>query len=224
MKTQVTKAIDERLADKSTWPKEFNDLRLRKGVLETPVGPIPLTKLGKGAFSTAYKAPDDRVFVLTQDGTYDKEIAESAHGDRPTNPHLPAVERFGMTAKETVYTMPFYNAPLRASNKEAWAEAKKLRACRDKSLYGNKAHMSGYERNVATTECAVESGVPEPITDALEALTSTASNYSTDYLFEFPNKNLATDALGRLVLLDVLFDEAEMRKRRNAKTRAYRGW
>jgi len=90
----------------------------------------------------------------------------------------------------------------------------------DKELL-SMAKASGYDINFATLECAREAGVRPSVADALETLVDTAANYGAAYQFEFSPRNLATDARGNLVLLDVLFDkEALLRRRESLYDRA----
>jgi hypothetical protein len=58
--------------------------------------------------------------------------------------------------------------------------------------------------------------------EALEILMSTAANYSNEFTFEFSPRNLATDAKGNLVLLDMLFDRDVLRRLR-AQRAKYNG-
>ena len=212
-------------------PNPHDELRLVRGTLYTPDEVIPLRQIGKGAFSVAYteKTPTpgrrSRVFVVSGDNIYDKELLAMAHDDAPKNPHLPRVERFGHTHDKAVFVMPLYKSPLRKDDDPVgWRDYLALKKCRDAAYapaYGGpyKEGRSGYEINEAVYECAEASGVRPSLLEALRVLIDTASNYSAEYVFEFSPRNLATDE-GRLVLLDVLYDrEALMRQREAAWTR-----
>jgi len=71
----------------------------------------------------------------------------------------------------------------------------------------------GYEVNEATYGCS-EGFVREPVRDALRELIDAAANYGSTYFVEFAPRNLATDDQGNLVLLDVMFDAAQLFKLR----------
>ena len=198
-------------------------LRLSRGTLHTPDGPIKVRQIGRGAFSLAMVedgvAPGvrPRVFVFSADDVYDKELLAMAHDADPANPHLPEVERFGYTQDKAVFVMPLYRAPHKTDSPEGWRDYLMLKKCRDK-VYG--VRKSGYEINEDVYACAEAAGVRPKVLDALRVLIDTASNYGAEYVFEFSPRNLATDEAGNLILLDVLYDrEALTRLRRAAATR-----
>jgi hypothetical protein len=201
-------------------------------VLTGPEGSIRLRKIGKGAFSVAYveertDTVRPRVFVFSDDGVYDKELLAMAHESAPRNPHLPAVERYGSTATQSVYTMPLYKAPLRKDDDTVgWRDYLALKKCRDEAYapaYGGPRNRgkTGYEINEDVYACAEAKGVRPSLLEALRALIDTAANYGEAYVFEFSPRNLATHE-GRLVLLDVLYDR-EALQRRQTQARQKRG-
>ena len=210
----------------------YDDLRLYRNVLTGPEGSIRLRKIGKGAFSVAYveertDTVRPRVFVFSDDGVYDKELLAMAHESAPSNPHLPAVERYGSTATQSVYTMPLYKAPLRKDDDTVgWRDYLALKKCRDEAYapaYGGPRNRgkTGYEINEDVYACAEAKGVRPSLLEALRALIDTASNYGEAYVFEFSPRNLATHE-GRLVLLDVLYDR-DVLQRRQTQARQKRG-
>jgi len=195
-------------------------LRLSRAVLQTPDGPIKVRQIGKGAFSVALVEENvasgvrPRVFLLSSDDVYDKELLAMAHDVAPANPHLPEVERFGYTQDKAVFVMPLYKAPLRkADSPEGWRDYAMLKKCRDK-VYGMR--KSGYEINEDVYACAEAAGVRPSVLDALRVLIDTAANYGAEYVFEFSPRNLATDEAGNLVLLDVLYDRERLTQLRRA--------
>jgi hypothetical protein len=208
-------------------PNPHDELRFVRGTLYTPDEVIPLKQIGKGAFSTAYveKNPPAsggaRVFVLSADNVYDKELLAMAHDEAPRNPHLPAVERFGHTHDRAVFTMPLYKSPLRKDDDPVgWRDYLVLKKCRDDAYapaYGGayKRGRSGYEINEAVYDCAEARGVRPSLLEALRVLIDTAANYGAEYVFEFSPRNLATYE-GRLVLLDVLYDREALERQRVA--------
>jgi hypothetical protein len=186
---------------------DWDHLVLRRGVLRTPDGDVPVEKIGQGAFATVYRGRDGRVFAVVDDDVYDKEVYEYARDAARPNPHVPAVERFGFLADppdKKVYVMPHYRAPLRKGDgAQAWADYRTLEKC---------------WRGERSTPAP---GVTPSVVEALADLVDTASNYSTEYALEIVPRNLATDAEERLVLLDVLYDrEALARKRAEQRRRA----
>ncbi len=186
----------------------YDDVSVYRGVLTSPEGRIPVKQIGKGQFSVAYLSsePRPRVFLFTSEEVQDKEILMFAHDRLPNNPHLPAVEQYGHARDgRTVWTMPLYKAPLKkADNEQAWKQYIALKKCRE-ALYRPKGVKSGYQVNYDVYECAVAAGVSPKLANALEHLISTAADYDEEYVFEFSPRNLATDAEGNLVLLDVLY-------------------
>ena len=217
-------------------PAPYSDaetLRLSRAVLQTPDGPIKVRQIGKGAFSVALVEENvasgerPRVFLLSSDDVYDKELLAMAHDVAPANPHLPEVERFGYTQDKAVFVMPLYRAPLRKTDSpEGWRDYLMLKKCRDK-IYGPSvgARKSGYEVNEDVYACAEAAGVRPSVLDALRVLIDTAANYGAEYVFEFSPRNLATDEAGNLVLLDVLYDRERLTQlRRAAVKRRGGGW
>ena len=229
MKPHVQAALNAVLTERSTGTRrkgtpavsDWDSLRLHRGVLDTPDGSIPVERIGKGMFATVYRAtePPRDVYAFTDDDIYDKEIAASVYEDDKTNPHVPAVERFGHTHDQSVWKMPHYRTPLRKSDSpEAWATYKVMEQCRDAATDApNSKQRSGYQINEQALSCARLLVRNKQVLDALEAFKNTAANYGEDYVFEFAPRNLATDAKGNLVFLDVLFDEAERKKRLRRK-------
>jgi hypothetical protein len=191
----------------------YDDVSVYRGVLTSPEGRIPVKQIGKGQFSVAYLSsePRPRVFLFTSEAVQDKEILMFAHDRLPNNPHLPAVEAYGDTRDgKTVWTMPLYKAPLKkADNETAWKQYLALKKCRA-NLYKPRGVKSGYEVNYDVYECAIAAGVSPKLANALEHLLNTAADYDEEYVFEFSPRNLATDAEGNLVLLDVLYHRAAL--------------
>lgn len=198
--------------------ESYDDLRLARGILHTPDGEVRVSQIGKGAFSTVYRRGDDpsRVVIVSADDAYEKEIAASAHEDWD-NPHIPAASRLGtLVDGRAVYEMPFYTTPLRkaVAGPKAWADFTAIKKCRETAWQdiavehrGEPMHYRGYSVNMATIECAEAAGVDPLLVEALQALADAAANYGSSYTFEFASRNMATDAQGNLVLLDVLYDQ-----------------
>jgi hypothetical protein len=200
-------------------------LRLSRGTLQTPDGPIKMHQIGKGSFSVAMVEDEvpaalaPRVFLFSADDVYDKELLAMAHEVDPSNPHLPKVERFGYTQDKAIFVMPLYKAPFRKTDSPVgWRDYALLKKCRDK-VYG--VRKSGYEVNEDVYACAEAAGVRPPVLEALRILVDTAANYGSDYVFEFSPRNLATDDAGNLVLLDVLYDRERLAQMRREAAKKY---
>jgi hypothetical protein len=202
-------------------PEDYDHLTLYRGVLRAPEGEVSLQKIGEGAFARVYRevGGKGRVFAFTDDDTHDKEIASMASS--PDNPHVPAVEKYGHTVgygptgQKTVYTMPYYKAPLRKSDSpRAWADFRVIEKClKESDKYGRGL----YETNTATVECVRTKGATPGVADALGDLVDTAANYDADeFALEIAPRNLATDDKGNLVLLDVLFNRRKRREQLEA--------
>jgi hypothetical protein len=182
-----------------------------KGRIVSPEGSIPVRKIGEGAFSTVYLSEEakPRVFAVTSKRAKEKEILAQAYALDPKNPHLPQISRYGSTkAGKTVWTMPYYTMLGKAKEAtEARNDAKALTACRT-SILKRKSFRpkTSDEINEAIVSCAEASVAVRPqLVRALDALRWAARLHET-YLFEFQARNLAVDAKGRLILLDVIFD------------------
>jgi hypothetical protein len=207
----------------SDWPS----FRLDRGVFHTPDGDVPVEKIGHGMFSDVYRerGGDGRVFAFTREGAYEKEVAASAHAALPDNPHLPAVEQVGHTRDRTAYVMPHYKTPLRKGDSPAgWRDYVKLRDCRDVAWAKHARtdlRSRGYPVNSDTVDCARAAGATPSVVEAAERLRDQAADYGASYVFEFSPRNLASDAAGNLVLLDVLFDLEQAERVREEQRRAH---
>ena len=186
-------------------------------------------KINRGLFSQIYENLDaPEIFAVTsaKKEDYSKEIVANAIDWRSPNPYLPKIQKLGyLSDSSVIYGMPKYRAPLtKAASAVAWSEARVLQKClstaSDQLL--SVSYDYGYQVNHLVVECAKQSGLSRVLVDAIEVLASNAADYSQSYMFEFPVRNLATDASGHLVLLDVLFD-LEVTRRIN-RERAAKAW
>jgi hypothetical protein len=210
-------------------PRSDDDMVLAdrgKTLLTRSLGPVPIKQIGKGMFSTIHRDLNDpsRVFAFVSEGAYEKEILADAHRSLPKNPHIPAVERFGtLTDGRMVYAMPFYVAPYRKDNAKASDHAafNKIRACISKTYARPKQRP--YQTTERMVECVEQAGVPDAILEAVQELRDASANYGDSFGMEFSPRNVATDADGNLVLLDLLYDKDLVLRKRQAK-RGPRGW
>ncbi len=192
---------------------------------------ITLERLGKGMFHTCYvDRTTKQVYSITIEretgADYSKEILSRCDPSL----HIPPVEELGaLDGKDNrVYRMPLYE-PIRASHKEAWDLLKRLEQAKDDAWKAIVAQeVTPRKMRVDDIGCMVNSlvcemtdapGIPQSLKDALESLRDEASNYGSDYVFEFSRRNVMVDGNGVLILLDVLFSlktvEAIWKARRN---------
>ena len=215
-----------------TLPQSHNDcvLRTRPLSLVSPDGVIPLAKIGQGMFAAVYRETtgQQRVFSIVDEGVYDKEVAAMTYEGDSRNPHLPRVERFGMlTDNRTVFTMPFYTVPYRATNANPASRAAftALRKCIGSIFpkYDGRTGQRerGYETAQRKLACIEEAGakIPPKLVDAVRGLREMSTNYDDQYDFEFSPRNVATDEQGNLVLLDVLFNRDNVDRVNDARRR-----
>jgi hypothetical protein len=125
--------------------------------------------------------------------------------------------------------MPLYRAPLkRVDSERAWADYKLIRECDDLAheeglrrhaaarRRGTRSRWSGQDECAMTVRCLRERGARPTLVRAVAALARAAARRSPDdaknYYIEVNRRSLATDRRGNLVLLDVLFHDAERRR------------
>lgn len=200
-------------------------LRLERGKLITPDEQISLHEIGRGMFSRAYLEDRDdgaepRVFVTTRDDTMDKELLMEAMSRAGESPHLPAVTTFGYTADRHVYLMPYYEAPLTKKRSTAWQDYLKLRQAQ---IGAGVGWSRATDYNEAVYRLAAESGVGSGVLNALRAIVDAAADMGGEYKLEFSPRNLAADAGGRLVLLDVAYSASAVLDRRREGVRKRSG-
>ena len=190
------------------------------------------TKIGKGAFSTAYRVDGtDQVFILTKlDSDSNKYIKEIYTHIKKK--HVPYMRTIGIevymprVGYVNVYESRYY-APLTAKNKQAWSDYKVLNRAWDQVYYDNvnlvmNSRGDEYiDRHVVVAEfierLTINQSVSQDIIDALDSIYTWATAFSTGFLFEFPKHNLRVDQDGNLILLDIVFfmTPTEDRKARN---------
>lgn len=199
---------------------------------------IEATQIGKGAFATAYLGVDGMVYLVVVDGTDPSKGMLVDINRYGAQPHIPIVEWVGWTTVRrkgryedaTVYRSPLYKAPLRKSDSAiAWTMKKEL----DKALEYSNDQMSWKERTSCWYTPKLRQGVSDYLQDAkkpkgitkkkwetfvesVDELAKEGGNYG-EMQFEFPARNLATDAKGQLILLDVLFDKEALVKQRGGR-------
>lgn len=182
-------------------------------------------RIGRGRYTTAWRNGAACVWLQV----HEKDLSKDALADCPSNPHLPKCERFDWFDGSTpfrLYREPLYQ-PLMASAKTAWRDYKALAFLWNNARIAemNKftwrdprtisARTSDFNR---TFDDMVASSphVPETLRDAVEILVRAAADYG-DYRIEITKKNCAVGAEGQLILLDPLFDAAEVARAWDAR-------
>jgi hypothetical protein len=200
------------------------DITLSRGSLTIDGKTFKVKRIGKGSFATAYADAKNNVFLFIKDdsGDYAKEILSNI---QEGNPHIPYTVALGHTRTEKVYGMKLYKAPLRkADSAKAWAQYQVLRKCwntaRDEvQRRAGRRDLVHYGYQIADETIACAEMQPKRIMtprllEALELMAGDMANYGTEWTFEFSPRNLATDGRGRLVLLDIMFSIAAMKRKR----------
>jgi len=216
------RAREERSRAKVPRPRSWDELVLtHDNQLITPDGVVRLELLGKGYFTKAYieKLEDDRpgqVYLFTHPYANDKAAMAQAHAALPNNPHLPAIEAVGrLNDYRAVFKLPHYRVPFHLS--DATPEDAKayqlLRRCFSKTR--GAPSDSGYDRSLAKIICAEDAGLPVEMQEALDRMLTETRRFGTSFDLEISPRNVATDAQGRLVLLDLFFDSELARRMKN---------
>ncbi len=199
---------------------------LHRAILTLPDGsPVEVERIGKGRYTTAWAtvAYGDgskvrKVYLQTSEKDASKEILASLSG----KPYLPEIERLGnFEGDYQLYVMPRYRKVTAKDTPAAWAQLKELVRLRELAvswaLQRRGARWDGYDLNDCFWEALQEEphGLPGELVESLAELLDAAANYG-EYAVEFRRANVAADPAGRLVLLDPLYDVAEVRESHKA--------
>jgi len=214
---------------------------VRKGILtywtesdsEIKTNSIPVKKLGKGRFTTAYQGLDDGlVYLVTLSDVgpgmiNTKEMIADMNLSNGPQRHIPEMEQIGwtemgkwggITVDCTVYRSIIYKTPLRRNHSEkAWIMRRELVEAKTFAWDRNVRYPDPVVRNPRVRsdilgyleDAKVPKGLTQDDWDGLIKAITKLAQISEDYgnmMFEFPIRNLATDADGNLILLDVLFN------------------
>lgn len=204
MKPHVAKALAERLSFQR--PVTSDNF----GVLRHGDKELLLKELGSGDFADVYRnaVPPHEVYSFVSDEVDDKRVLEAVHKRNPDNPHIPKTEFIGRLPREkqNVYRMPYYKVGT-PRNSSAEAEQARLSVC---AAGANGDGLKDSKQRAEVVRCAKhwsDLDVRQSTVNSLELLSKEAAKHRrAKYAFEFPSKNVATDAAGNLVLLDVLYD------------------
>ena len=223
-------------ADPECRAPDWDDMRQpSKNELCTPKGHVRIKPIGKGAFSRVGRAvrkdhrPGTRVLALTAESGTDKDVMQMAYdyADVAGKMGLPKVRKLGHTRQgETVYEMPLYRKVTTATPR-AFRDMKALQRAWKKGMAQADWTDTGYQRNQRVLTFARAEKNAGKLTNAtftaLEQVVNTAANWGAQMTLELPKRNLAVSARGdRLKLLDPVFDQDELIRKRNQRAAAAR--
>jgi hypothetical protein len=188
---------------------------------------VEVERIGKGRYTTAWRNCSS-VYLQTNEKDYGKEIVcRAAHSK---NPHIPVCTQLESEGSMyNWYKMPLYQ-PLTAKSGKAWQDFKVL-----KQMWEDARRSIGYdpkrtdEQDVYATNAAFgelvddSTYLDESTKEAVRILLDECGNYGT-YTIEITKKNCAVDGEGNLILLDAVFDLAEVRsqwKKKQQQARYY---
>lgn len=209
---------------------------LHRAILTLPDGKaVEVERIGRGRYTTAW-ANGSKVYLQTSEKDYSKEILENLRRE----PHIPDCQRLGdFSGPYRLYSMPKYRKVTARETPEAWRQLKTLIEVREEAWIlacKRNSHWraaTGYEINEAFSELLddIEAGVgkvepdalPPELVASLRLLLDEAASYG-EYAIEFRRANVAADKSGRLILLDPLFDMAEVRQDSERRLRKARGY
>ncbi len=185
---------------------------------------VEVERIGKGRYTTAWRNCSN-VYLQTNEKDYGKEIVARLRDEH--NPHLPACEQ--LDSSESVhnwYRMPLYK-PLTAKAGRAWDDYKVLHETWEDARRavgykpGRTDDQDVYETNAKFGELVDDATyLSGPLKEAVRLLLDECANYGT-YTIEITKKNSAVDESGNLILLDAVFDLAEVRSQWKKKRSAY---
>lgn len=163
-----------------------------------------VTFLGAGSFARAYRINDTDT-VLAFCG---QDKAKDIMSDCARMKHLPDIKRVsGPTDTELIYQMPYYT-PLTPSHATAWEQQEELYRVADKEYDSlTSTHPDDYRSHCHLMNAAVaeKANVSEELKAALAEIARVAESYGSDFMFEFPSRNLGVDSNGDLVLFDPIY-------------------
>jgi hypothetical protein len=185
--------------------------KLHKARIALPDGKtVEVERIGQGRYTTAW-ANGSKVYLQTSEKDYSKEILSTISG-----PHIPKCDYVGnLDGPYRLYSMPKYRKVTARETPEAWAQLRELIRLREMArmeFLRAGAIPDGYDINERFREMVDEEGhvLPRSLVLDLHKVLDAAGNYG-EYTIEFRKANVAANKAGRLILLDPLFDMAEIR-------------
>ena len=163
-------------------------------------------KIGKGAFTTAYRK-GNTVYAVSRDSS--KEcIALFCKGK-----HIPKIERLKYN-EYSLYKMPFYKKCTKKDTPESWEQYKQIRKMLDKwSELTRMLALSGItkvlQQDVSKFNTFVHSHktIKLSLRKAIVQMVENYFNYVDAVYLEISPRNIAVNSRGTLVLLDIMYDK-----------------
>lgn len=185
---------------------------------------VAVERIGKGRYTTAW-ANGHNVYLQTHEKDASKDILSGLRGS-----HIPRCRYIGtLDGPYRLYAMPKYRKVSARETPEAWKHLKELIRLREEaqSLARKRRGFlfDGYDLNDCFLEIIEEREhiLPRSLVSALTKIIDAAGNYG-EYTIELRKANVAADAAGRLILLDPVYDLAEVREDREARLKRHRGY
>jgi len=178
-------------------------------VLEYNSKEIQVEKIGKGMFWTAYQEKNsNNVFLVGKaNNDYSKEAVALWCSELK---HIPKLERV-YRDEDTEIFKTVYTPGLKAKDRDAWSDYKKLRGLWENYLTENLSptRLQFVAQNFRTV--LDDADIKESLKEALEEMIEAVSNYDGEWLLEFAPRNLGVDEEGNLILLDILYDRKKLK-------------
>lgn len=194
---------------------------------------VAVEKLGKGHSTQAYRGVDGWAYLFVKPDARDPakdvlvdltaRLGEDAVLHHPFAVHIPWIEHVGWAGKTLVFREPLY---LKLAKGSSAAKQARALAKLDVNVGAHKFTVDYKRAQVdAVAALATAGKIPQSVADAVAHMSEFLEDYGDGWVFEFPPRNLAQDADGNLILLDVIFDLDALQKLRREKASApsYRG-
>ena len=163
-------------------------------------------------FATAYRSIDDPniVFILTPDGDNAKEILAMCHDYA----HIPVMHNIGeytdRYGHEYTIWQTEYSETISKKHGDLFNIYKALVQIENKAKEGIIWYKFDWSYAYRVSEYIVDlakedSRIPESVAESLERISTWASAYGGNYMFEFKRSAIAVDSNGAIVLRDVVF-------------------
>lgn len=162
--------------------------------------------LGKGSFNTCYVLNNSVVcFVKIGRDSNHTDYSKDILKDSIDSPHIPLIEYLDDNYQHKIYKMPLYKKLTTGS--PAYKQAKILNKKWLEFQYDTKKENYYNNQNLIFSLVGI---LPESLIEALHSINDNSVNYSYNYRFEFPLRNMMEDESGNLILLDVIFNPVSL--------------
>lgn len=180
-----------------------------------------VVKIGKGAFSTAYRVVDSDVVIIatkTQDDSANDNTKEIyTHIDSKHVPYMATIDTKVYMPKVghvNLYESRFY-MPLSAKSRQAWSDYKALQKAWNHIMSESYAQLNAiqhgeyyrwYEISYNFIQYLEENQiVSAELIRVLGLIHTWSTAFGPNFLLEFSPRNLKVDSEGNLILLDIVF-------------------